>query len=217
MAKRRSAADRKAQVLQDRLAAAALSTLPLPETGDMVPVNAPPRPYSPQYAEQVRQAAAVGYTTTELCRLLGVGMDTLNLWRLCYAEFDAAVRTHTLARTERVEQAWFQRAVGYETTGEKVFCLSDGSIVRTSIVNHVPADTTAAMNWMKVHGGDKYMLVGDPPQSIEVNVSVTQVRATIEGKLARLAARLGEDGVPGQPDPAGDGGAGVELGLLGPS
>jgi hypothetical protein len=214
---RKRDAERQRRQVEERRVAAARSLLPPPGFGDVLPVNAPPIPYQDVYADQVRAAAVVGYTQTELCRLLGVGLDTLNLWRMIYADFDAAVRTNDQARHDRVENAFYQRAVGYDQPGEKLFCNADGQVTRAQTMVHVPADPGAAMNWLKVHRPDVYAKAGDQPQSIEVNVSVTQVRATIEGKLARLAARLGEAGVPGQPDPAGDGGAGVELGLLGPA
>ena len=174
--------------------------MPPPGFGDVVAVNETPPPYVPQYAEQVRLAANVGYTITELCRMLGVGLDTVNLWRLCYPDFDAAMRANLQARTDRVEQAWFQRAVGYDHPGEKIFC-TDGVIRRAETLVHVPADPSAAMNWMKVHRPDVYSKVGEQAPSVEVSVvNVTQVRTTIEGKLARLAERVGAAGVPGLPD-----------------
>ena len=48
----------------------------------------------------------------------------------------------------RVERALFGRAVGYTHESEKVF-MNKGKIVRAKVTEHVPADTGAALNWLK--------------------------------------------------------------------
>jgi hypothetical protein len=91
-----------------------------------------------------------------MCRLLGIGSDTLRLWAMIYPEFSAAMRAHTDARSERVEAALFQRAVGYEQPGEKLFYDKDSGVQRVAIVNHIPADPLSAREWLRVHRPETY-------------------------------------------------------------
>lgn len=176
-----------------------------PEPGATLPTNAPSPRYRPEYLRRAREASSTGYTRTELCRHLGIGLDTLNLWSMVYPEFAAALRENYQARADRVEQAWFQRAVGYEYVGEKIFYDKDDGIVRATCVTHVPADVAAAQNWMKFHRPEIYAAQPESTINVNVNASVTSIRATIEGKLAGIAARGTEVEVPGEPDGGGAG------------
>ena len=153
------------------------------------PVNSPPRLFDQQYVQVVWEAAQVGYTQSEICRILGVGLDTLNLWRIISPAFAEALAANTTARNDRVEAAFFQRAVGYEYKGEKVFCNADGDITKTGTIIHVPADPTAALKWLQVHKPEVYAQAVHQT-NVDLTVSVTNVRASLEGKLAGIAARI---------------------------
>jgi hypothetical protein len=111
-----------------------------------------PRPplYRPEYAEQTRKAAQVGITDSELMRLLGIDRDTFIFWKMTHMDFYAACRANTEARTTRVEDAYFQRAVGYEHPSEQIN-VWDGEVIRTATVKHIPADVRAAERWLETH------------------------------------------------------------------
>jgi hypothetical protein len=153
------------------------------------PVNLPPVLFDRKYVQVVLEAAQVGYTQSEVCRILGVGLDTLNLWRIISPAFAEALLANSTARDDRVEAAFFQRAVGYEYEGEKIFCNADGDVTRTRTIVHVPADPTAALKWLQVHKPEVYaQAVGQT--NVDLTVSVMNVRASLQGKLAGMAARI---------------------------
>lgn len=111
-----------------------------------------PRPplYRSEYAEQTRKAAQVGITDNELMRMLGIDRDTFIFWKMAHIEFYMACRANTEARTTRVEDAYFQRAVGYEHDYEQIN-VWDGAVIRTPTVKHIPADVRAAERWLETH------------------------------------------------------------------
>jgi hypothetical protein len=111
-----------------------------------------PRPpvYRPEYADETRKAAQVGITDSELMRLLGIDRDTFIFWKMTHSDFYLACRANTEARTTRVEDAYFQRAVGYEHPSEQIN-VWDGAVIRTPTVKHIPADVRAAERWLETH------------------------------------------------------------------
>jgi hypothetical protein len=111
-----------------------------------------PRPpvYRPEYAEETRKAAQVGITDSELMRMLGIDRDTFIFWKMAHADFYVACRANTEARTTRVEDAYFQRAVGYEHASEQIN-VWDGVVIRTPTMKHIPADVRAAERWLETH------------------------------------------------------------------
>jgi hypothetical protein len=146
-------------------------------SGEILPPNAPPPRYAPRFAEQVREAAKVGYTLTEICRMLGVGLDTIKLWQMIYEEFASALRANFQSRTDRVEDALFQRAVGYEHASEKLFYDKEEGVIRASIVVHIPADVAAAQTWLKAHKPEIYVRDHTPEGDLgEQNKLVIEVR-----------------------------------------
>ncbi len=90
----------------------------------------------------------LGATDFELADFFGVDTRTIYRWKNTYDEFCQAVICGKEKADERVERAFFNRAVGYSFESEKVF-MHQGAIVRADTVEHVPPDPSAAMNWLK--------------------------------------------------------------------
>lgn len=111
-----------------------------------------PRPplYRPEFAEQAHKAAQVGIADNELMRMLGIDRDTFIFWKMAHTDFYMACRANTEARTIRVEDAYFQRAVGYEHASEQIN-VWDGEVIRTPTMKHIPADVRAAERWLETH------------------------------------------------------------------
>lgn len=102
-------------------------------------------------------ASAVGFTITEIARLLQVSVDQVNLWVMVYPAFSSAMRANTQARTERVEAALYQRSVGYEIKEEKFYFDSkNGEAIPYEIITHIPADTRGAVEWMRAHAPETW-------------------------------------------------------------
>ena len=108
--------------------------------------------YSQEFADKVLAASSVGFTITEIARLLRVSVDQFNLWVMVYPAFAAAMRANAQAQTDRVRAALYQRAVGYEITEEKFyFDRENGEAIPYEVVTHIPAEPRAAVEWMKAY------------------------------------------------------------------
>lgn len=107
-----------------------------------------PSDYQGEFAEQAAKLCALGATDFELADFFGVDTRTIYRWKNTYDEFCQAVICGKDKADERVERALFNRAVGYSFESEKVF-QHQGAIIRADVVEHVPPDPGAAMNWLK--------------------------------------------------------------------
>ena len=109
--------------------------------------------YIPEMAERAADMAAVGATPAQIAERLGVTKLTLDRWMNDYPEFHEALKLNMGAATERVKRALYQRAVGYEYVSEEIKVVAQGdgvsAIERVPVVVHVPADASAALNWLK--------------------------------------------------------------------
>lgn len=192
--------------------------------GELPPLLRPDAPaprYHPSFAKKALRASASGFTRRETCRYLEVGEDTLNLWAMIYTEFQSALRSNPYARAERVEDALYRRALGYEVPAEKIMIDKRNDVVREPYLQHIPPDTSAAIAILSVYkpetfgkaareGGTTVNVV----QHTEVN-SIESARAAVEGKLGQLAARVRAQELPGGSDGVGAEVPGVGLELLG--
>lgn len=83
-----------------------------------------------------------------MAEFFDVDTATIYRWKYAHQDFCDAVKAGKEQADERVARALFNRAVGYSFESEKVF-QSNGKIIRAQIVEHVPPDPGAAMNWLK--------------------------------------------------------------------
>ena len=104
--------------------------------------------YKPEYALMAAKACQFGATNFELGQMFGVSSSTIVAWTHEHQDFCDAVTCGKDKADERVARSLFNRAVGYSYESEKVFSYQ-GDIVRTEVVEHVPPDPGAAMNWLK--------------------------------------------------------------------
>jgi len=107
-----------------------------------------PTKYRDEYAEQARKLCEMGATDYEIARFFDVDTVTVHRWRIQHNDFCNAVRAGKDNADERVVRSLFNRAVGYTFESEKVF-QNSGQIVRAEIIEHVPPDPSAALNWLK--------------------------------------------------------------------
>lgn len=107
-----------------------------------------PAAFRPEFAEQAKKLCRLGATDFELAEFFGVDTRTIYRWKNSEAEFCQGVVAGKESADDRVERALFNRAVGYSFESEKVFQFQ-GEVVRAGIVEHVPPDPSAAMNWLK--------------------------------------------------------------------
>lgn len=140
-----------------------------------------PSKYKPEYAEIAARLANEGATNADLADAFGVAISTISMWKVQYPEFSAAVKIAKDAADYRVENALFNRAMGYshEDTDIRVV---DGAVVMTPIVKHYPPDTAAAIFWLKNRRKEQWR----DKQEIELTGSLAE-------KLAKARSRSKRD------------------------
>ena len=107
-----------------------------------------PESYRPEFAKQAQGLCELGATDWELAKFFEVDTATIYRWRNYHKDFCGAVKAGKESADDRVERSLFGRSVGYSFESEKVFQFR-GKVVRAKIVEHVPPDPGAAMNWLK--------------------------------------------------------------------
>jgi len=118
-------------------------------------VGGRPRAYDPSFAIEAQALCERGATDMELAEHFDVTVRTIYRWRNAFPDFCQAVVIGKDAADDRVERALYNRAVGYSFESEKIFNYQ-GVVVRADVVEHVPPDQGAALNWLKNRRGDKW-------------------------------------------------------------
>lgn len=111
-----------------------------------------PEIYEEEWIEKAAFMARNGATDVEMAKELGCSLDTFYRKANQYPEFSEAVRAGKAAFDLRVVNSFGRRAIGYEYESEKVF--SNG--FRAKVIEHVPADPGAALNWLVNRDPDRW-------------------------------------------------------------
>ena len=78
-----------------------------------------PTLYQSNYAEIARRMCAQGATRADLANRFGVTINTVVAWQLEHQEFSDSCKQGREAADERVQQTFYERAVGYTYESEK--------------------------------------------------------------------------------------------------
>lgn len=107
-----------------------------------------PTKYKPEYVQQAQKLVQLGATDADLADFFDVAISSISLWKVKYQEFSEALKLGKESADKRVEEALYNRAMGYshEDTDIRVI---EGQVVVTPIIKHYPPDTTAAIFWLK--------------------------------------------------------------------
>ena len=119
-----------------------------------------PTRYRPSFAEEARTACARGACDKGLARRFSVNVATIYRWRHRHPAFAEAMATGKRDADDRVEQALYQRAVGFE--------------YRHDPRRHrVLADPRAALQWLRIRRPEQWRVkprsadAGDIARDIE--------------------------------------------------
>ena len=92
----------------------------------------------------------------DLADRFGVTINTVVAWQLgLHQEFSASCKQGREAADERVEQSFYERAVGYTYDSEKIV-VAQGEVVRAPIKEHIPPDPRAAEFWLRNRRPDRW-------------------------------------------------------------
>ena len=143
-----------------------------------------------EFVAQASIAARAGMTNGEIADLFGVSVNGMLIWQYQHPEFAEALKEGRALWDSRVEASFAHVAVGYSHPAEKIFMTKDGDIVRAPYIKVYPPNHAAAAIWLANRKPKEWSRKGgEDDRSVTVNVAINTVRANIESKLARLAAR----------------------------
>lgn len=149
--------------------------------------------YKEEYANQALKLCLLGATDKELAEFFSVSEQTLNKWKKDYPEFLESLKKGKNIADANVASKLYNRAIGYDFE-EKHFEIKQVGKEKPSqfveskrIKKHIPADTTAAIFWLKNRQPDKWR----DKKEVNANVNLSdelesmtdeQLQKIIDGK-----------------------------------
>lgn len=131
--------------------------------------------------------ALLGATDNELADFFGVDVSTINRWKKKYPEFCESLKKGKDIADSNVASKLYNRAIGYDFE-EKHIIRKDGVIVgEKRITKHQPADTTAAIFWLKNRQPEKWrdrkeLQIGNKLGDDLESMTDEELRAIIRGE-----------------------------------
>ncbi len=111
-----------------------------------------PTKYKPEYAAQAKKLCAIGgFIDEELAAFFEVSRSTLSEWKNEHPEFLDAVKAGKQFADEKVVQALYERACGYEYVEE-----ASSKSGPVALRKKVHADPTSMIFWLKNRQPEKW-------------------------------------------------------------
>lgn len=127
-----------------------------------------PTKYKAEFAKQAEKLCEKGFIDTEIATFFEVNPDTIHEWKKRHPIFSESLKRGKRHSDSKVEDALYNRALGYETTETKD---EDGDYGKKTIITtkQVAGDTTAQIFWLKNRQPEKWR----DKQQVESKVIVT--------------------------------------------
>ena len=112
-------------------------------------------------------------TVTQMCETLNISRDKFYRWGKESEAFAEAVLRVRATADDAVENAFYNRALGYDRTMNEDRLDKDGGVVSLSKDIHVPADTRAGEFWLRNRDPSKWQnkqvieIAGDHVERVE--------------------------------------------------
>lgn len=137
--------------------------MPAPKGNDFAagnPGGGRPSSYKPEYAQVAEKMCELGATDDEIAEAFGVCVRTIHAWKHEFEEFSASLKTGKSLADERVERSLYQKATGYNYTEQQAIKIKkaqhEEEVEVVEVEKHAPADTTAAIFWLKNRRKDEW-------------------------------------------------------------
>jgi hypothetical protein len=149
--------------------------------------RAKPRKYDSDRHPQIAAAlASTGKIEVEIADLMGIAVQTVQLWKKTHPEFATAMREGKEPANQAVEASLYKRACGYEYEETETIAMPgpDGkAVIKTvkKVKKQLAPDTTACIFWLKnrdpqrwcdvqkqEHSGDVFLSIIPPPKVKDV-------------------------------------------------
>ncbi|MGL5391274.1 MAG: hypothetical protein ACRDA8_07860 [Shewanella sp.] len=115
---------------------------------DKKPPVGRPTQYKEEYVKQAYNLCLLGATNDDLARAFEVSGTTIDNWIAKHPEFIGALKAGREEADAVVAKSLYKRAIGHTVPETKVFN-NQGEILTHEVEKHIPADTTAAIFWLK--------------------------------------------------------------------
>jgi hypothetical protein len=112
-----------------------------------VAIRGRPTDYRPEMDEIAKAACEAGATDWDLALLFGIGRATLNRWKIEHPSFRDSIKLGKDSVNENAKRTFYERAVGYNFEEEDIKVYK-GSIIRTTVVKHMPPDVGALTKFL---------------------------------------------------------------------
>ena len=114
-----------------------------------------PTKYKKEFCVQAEKLCRKGFIDTEIADFFEVHIDTIYEWKKVHPEFSDALKSGKRHSDAKVEDALYNRALGYEYEEYKVE-ESEQGIKKTVTKKQLAGDTTAQIFWLKNRQPEKW-------------------------------------------------------------
>lgn len=105
--------------------------------------------YRPEYDLMVTKLPPP-VTNSQIAFFLDISIQTLHNWKERHPSFAEAIQKAKDRVDDEMENAFYQRGLGYTHQSEKIFLPARSRTpVRVPFLEHYPPDTAAAISWLK--------------------------------------------------------------------
>ena len=123
------------------------------EAEDEKPERGRPTAFREEFVAQAEKLCELGATDDEMADFFNVHRSTIYRWKLDHPDFCDAIKSAKEKADERVERSLYQKATGYNVKEEQAVKIKTDQykeeVEVVEVEKHVPADTTAAIFWLK--------------------------------------------------------------------
>lgn len=146
-----------------------------------------PTKYKKEFDEQAVKLCKKGFIDSEIADFFNIQESTLNLWKKAHPSFMESLKSGKRYSDDKVVNALYNRALGYEVDEVKNE-LGDSGKKITTTTKHIAGDTTAQIFWLRNRRRDEWTNNPEPeasdktgqPLSISFNIAeaVKDVKVT---------------------------------------
>lgn len=113
-----------------------------------------------EYAMQAEKLCMLGATDAELADFFGVSVRTIHRWKHTHEDFCHSISVGKDFADRRVERSLYQKATGYDFVEEQAIKVKkaqhEEEVEVVEVTKHAPADTAAAVFWLKNRRKDEW-------------------------------------------------------------
>ena len=115
-----------------------------------------PTKYKKEFCVQAEKLCRKGFIDTEIADFFEVDVATINRWKQAHPEFCESLKSGKRHSDSKVEDALYNRALGYEFEEVKEELEGDTVTKTTKTRKQLAGDTTAQIFWLKNRQPEKW-------------------------------------------------------------